>query len=92
MGASLELEIGDTAVLTVLKGQRSLPRLINTKIYGIYTSGLNEFDRQNVLMSNIDVRRLNGWNNDSVSAYVVHLNAPEQRSTLSAYWLSLIHI
>jgi lipoprotein-releasing system permease protein len=51
LASSLQLEIGDTAVLTVLKGQRGLPRLINTKIYGTYTSGLDEFDRQNVLMS-----------------------------------------
>lgn len=90
LAASLRLEIGDTAVLTVLKGQRGLPRLINTKIYGTYTSGLDEFDRQNVLMSDVDVRRLNGWNNDSVSAYIVHLNTPEQRSTLSAYWNALV--
>lgn len=90
LASSLQLEIGDTAVLTVLKGQRGLPRLINTKIYGTYTSGLDEFDRQNVLMSAVDVRRLNGWNKDSVSAYVVHLNAPEQRATLSAYWNALV--
>ena len=64
--------------------------MINTKIYGTYTSGLDEFDRQNVLMSDVDVRRLNGWNNDSVSAYIVHLNTPEQRSTLSAYWNALV--
>ena len=90
LASSLQLEIGDTAVLTVLKGQRGLPRLINTKIYGTYTSGLDEFDRQNVLMSAVDVRRLNGWNKDSVSAYVVHLNAPEQRASLSAYWNALV--
>jgi len=90
MASKLQLNIGDTAVLTLLKGERGLPRLINTEIYGTYSSGLDEFDRQNILMSDVDVRRLNGWNNDSVSTYVVHLNAPEQRATLSAYWNALV--
>ena len=90
IAGKLNLAVGDTAVLTLLKGERGLPRLINTKIYGTYTSGLDEFDQQNILMSDTDVRRLNGWDKDSVSAYVVHLNAPEQRATLSAYWNALV--
>ena len=90
VASKLQLTIGDTAVLTLLKGARGLPRLINAEVFGIYSSGLDEYDQQNVLMSDTDVRRLNGWDKDSVSAYVVHLNAPEQRATLSAYWNALV--
>ena len=86
LAQSLQLGIGDTAKIPILKSNRGTPRLINSQICGTFSSGLDEFDRQNILMRAIDVRKMNGWQSDSVSTYVVHLNTPEQQHALSSYW------
>ncbi len=81
LAQSLQLGIGDTAKIPILKSNRGTPRLINSQICGTFSSGLDEFDRQNILMRAIDVRKMNGWQSDSVSTYVVHLNTPKQKYT-----------
>jgi lipoprotein-releasing system permease protein len=90
LASKLSLQKGDSAVLTLFKGSRNMPRLVNTYVFGTFRTGLDEWDSQNILMNEEDVRRLNGWAQDSVSAYVVHLNVPEERELLSAYWNALV--
>ncbi len=84
------LGIGDTAVLTVLKNQGELPRLRKSIVEGLFTTGLDEFDRQTILMNQEDVARLNGWRGDSVSSYMVVLNDQEGREIISSYWNAVI--
>ena len=90
LARELGLGIGDTAVLTVLKNQGELPRLRKSIVEGLFTTGLDEFDRQNILMKQADVARLNGWRGDSVSSYMVVLNDQEGREIISSYWNAVI--
>ena len=90
LARELGLGIGDTAVLTVLKNQGELPRLRKSIVEGLFTTGLDEFDRQTILMNQEDVARLNGWRGDSVSSYMVVLNDQEGREIISSYWNAVI--
>lgn len=90
LARELGLGIGDTAVLTVLKSQGELPRLRKSIVEGLFTTGLDEFDRQTILMKQADVARLNGWRSDSVSSYMVVLNDQEGREIISSYWNAVI--
>jgi lipoprotein-releasing system permease protein len=90
LARELGLGIGDTAVLTVLKNQGELPRLRKSIVEGLFTTGLDEFDRQTILMKQADVARLNGWRGDSVSSYMVVLNDQEGREIISSYWNAVI--
>ena len=90
LARELGLGIGDTAVLTVLKNQGELPRLRKSMVEGLFTTGLDEFDRQTILMKQADVARLNGWRGDSVSSYMVVLNDQEGREIISSYWNAVI--
>lgn len=90
LARELGLGIGDTAVLTVLKNQGELPRLRKSIVEGLFTTGLDEFDRQTILMNQEDVARLNGWRSDSVSSYMVVLNDQEGREIISSYWNAVI--
>ena len=90
LARELGLGIGDTAVLTVLKKQGELPRLRKSIVEGLFTTGLDEFDRQNILMNAADVARLNGWRSDSVSSYMVLLNDQAGREIISSYWNAVI--
>lgn len=90
LARELGLGIGDTAVLTVLKNQGELPRLRKSIVEGLFTTGLDEFDRQTILMNQEDVARLNGWRADSVSSYMVVLNDQEGREIISSYWNAVI--
>ena len=90
LARELGLGIGDTAVLTVLKNQGELPRLRKSIVEGLFTTGLDEFDRQTILMKQVDVARLNGWRGDSVSSYMVVLNDQEGREIISSYWNAVI--
>lgn len=90
LARELDLGIGDTAVLTVLKNQGELPRLRKSIVEGLFTTGLDEFDRQTILMNQADVARLNGWRSDSVSSYMVILNDQEGREIISSYWNAVI--
>ena len=90
LARELGLGIGDTAVLTVLKRQGELPRLRKSIVEGLFTTGLDEFDRQNILMNAADVARLNGWRSDSVSSYMVLLNDQAGREIISSYWNAVI--
>ena len=90
LARELGLGLGDTAVLTVLKNQGELPRLRKSIVEGLFTTGLDEFDRQTILMKQADVARLNGWRGDSVSSYMVVLNDQEGREIISSYWNAVI--
>ena len=90
LARELGLGIGDTAVLTVLKNQGELPRLRKSMVEGLFTTGLDDFDRQTILMKQADVARLNGWRGDSVSSYMVVLNDQEGREIISSYWNAVI--
>lgn len=90
LARELALGIGDTALLTVLKNQGEMPRLRKSIVEGLFTTGLDEFDRQTILMNAEDVARLNGWRSDSVSSYMVLLNDREGREIISSYWNAII--
>ena len=90
LARELALGIGDTALLTVLKNQGEMPRLRKSIVEGLFTTGLDEFDRQTILMNAEDVARLNGWRSYSVSSYMVLLNDREGREIISSYWNAII--
>jgi lipoprotein-releasing system permease protein len=90
MAKELNLVVGDTAVLTVMRGQHGLPRLRKAPVEGIFQTSLDEFDQGNLLMNIADVRRMAGIRGDSVSAYVVEVKNPEEREILAAYWNALV--
>jgi lipoprotein-releasing system permease protein len=90
LSRELGLYTGDTAVLVLLKNQRSAPRLRKSVIEGVYQTGLDEYNRSNILMNLEDVRRLQGWKNDSVSNYTVVLSDAQQRADLAAYWNAIV--
>ena len=90
LARELALGIGDTALLTGLKNQGEMPRLRKSIVEGLFTTGLDEFDRQTILMNAEDVARLNGWRSDSVSSYMVLLNDREGREIISSYWNAII--
>lgn len=90
LASELSLSIGDTAMLVVIKNQSELPRLRKSRIEGLYSTALDEFNRAHILMNIDDVRRLQGWRNDSVSQYSVLLNSDDQRSELAAYWNAIV--
>jgi lipoprotein-releasing system permease protein len=90
LSRELGLYTGDTAVLVLLKNQQSAPRLRKSVIEGVYQTGLDEYNRSNILMNLEDVRRLQGWKNDSVSNYTVVLSDAQQRADLAAYWNAIV--
>lgn len=90
LSKELALEVGDTALLVVLKNQQSPPRLRKSVVEGIYSTGLEEFNKGHVLMNIGDVRRLHGWSGDSVSKYTVVLKDAEARADLAAYWNAVV--
>lgn len=86
----LELRVGDTAVIALLRNDRQVPQLRKAKIEGIYATPLQEFDEQFVLMQSSDVRRLHRWGSDSLSAYTVHLRQGEGRQIIADYWNAMV--
>jgi lipoprotein-releasing system permease protein len=82
--------MGDTAMLVVIQNQSEMPRLRKSRIEGLFSTALDEFNRGHILMNIDDVRRLQGWKNDSVSRYTVVLNSEDQRSELAAYWNAVV--
>ena len=90
LSKNLGLAVGDTAVLTVMRGQNGTPRMRKIPIEGLYQTALDEFDQGNLLMNLGDVQRIAGLKGDSISTYEVHVNAPEQRELLAAYWNALV--
>ena len=90
LASELSLSIGDTAMLVVINNKSEIPRLRKSRIEGLYSTALDEFNRGHILMNIDDVRRLQGWRNDSVSQYSVLLNSDDQRSELAAYWNAIV--
>ena len=90
LASELSLSMGDTAMLVVIQNQSEMPRLRKSRIEGLFSTALDEFNRGHILMNIDDVRRLQGWKNDSVSRYTVVLNSEDQRSELAAYWNALV--
>lgn len=87
---SLGLEVGDTAVLVSIQGQRQTPRLRDALILGDFETGLEEFNKNHIVMDLQDVRRMSGWRTDSVTHYSIVLEHPEDRNTVAAYWNALL--
>ena len=90
LASELSLSTGDTAMLVVINNKSEIPRLRKSRIEGLYFTALDEFNRGHILMNIDDVRRLQGWRNDSVSQYSVLLNSDDQRSELAAYWNAIV--
>ena len=57
---------------------------------GAFETGLDEFNTNHLIMNISDVRRLNGWRNDSVTHYSVLLQDSENRTTIAAYWNAIV--
>ena len=88
--SKLALSVGDTAILVAIKDQRSAPRLRDAVVLGAFETGLDEFNTNHVIMDINDVRRLNGWRNDSVTHYSVLLQESENRNIVAAYWNAIV--
>ena len=88
--SKLALSVGDTAVLVAIKDQQSAPRLRDAVVLGTFETGLDEFNTNHLIMNISDVRRLNGWRNDSVTHYSVLLQDSENRTTIAAYWNAVV--
>jgi len=88
--SKLALSVGDTAVLVAIKDQQSAPRLRDAVVLGAFETGLDEFNTNHLIMNISDVRRLNGWRNDSVTHYSVLLQDSENRTTIAAYWNAVV--
>ena len=82
--------MGDTAVLISIRDQQSAPRLRDAVVVSAFETGLDEFNLNHIIMDIEDVRRLNGWRNDSVTHYSIVLNDPEHRNTFAAYWNAIV--
>lgn len=87
---NLALSVGDTAVLVSIRDQQSAPRLRDAVVLSAFETGLDEFNLGHIIMDIEDVRRLNGWRNDSVTHYSIVLNDPEHRNTVAAYWNAIV--
>jgi lipoprotein-releasing system permease protein len=59
-------------------------------VLGAFETGLDEFNTNHLIMNISDVRRLNGWRNDSVTHYSVLLQDSENRTTIAAYWNAVV--
>ena len=87
---NLALSVGDTAVLVSIRDQQSAPRLRDAIVLSAFETGLDEFNLSHIIMDIDDVRRLNGWRNDSVTHYSIVLHDPEHRNTIAAYWNAIV--
>ena len=87
---NLALSVGDTAVLVSIRDQQSAPRLRDAVVLSAFETGLDEFNLNHIIMDIEDVRRLNGWRNDSVTHYSIVLNDPEHRNTVASYWNAIV--
>jgi lipoprotein-releasing system permease protein len=67
----LEVSIGDRVVLYFINEDESNPRMLQLTIYGLYTTGMEEFDNLFVLGDLQQVQRLNNWQSDQVSGFEV---------------------
>ena len=83
---NLGLALGDTATLIILPKDNQVPKFRKSVVEGIYTSGLEEYDRQNVLITLRDGQRLNRWRKDSVSGYQVAIHPNHDAGTVANWW------
>ncbi len=82
----LALEVGDRIELIINDPEQSMRRDM-FKLCGLYSTGLDEWDRM-VLVTDIrNVQRLSGWSEDQISGYELRFNSLKDAS-VAAQWLN----
>ncbi|MFR9523429.1 MAG: FtsX-like permease family protein [Rikenellaceae bacterium] len=77
----LAIEVGARLELILSEGSGELRRDL-FKVSGLYSTGLDEWDRMVVITDIRNVQRLNGWESDQISGYELHF--PSARFATSA--------
>lgn len=77
----LSIDVGARLELILSEGSGELRRDL-FKVSGLYSTGLDEWDRMVVITDIRNVQRLNGWENDQISGYELHF--PSARFATSA--------
>jgi lipoprotein-releasing system permease protein len=80
--ASLNLKKEDQAFLSFLKGEYSFTK--KCKVIDIFSTGITEFDQQNIITQIEFVQKLNNWNSKQYSAIEVFVKDKSQIETTAA--------
>ncbi len=80
------IEVGDRLELLVSEEDRSLRRDLY-KVCGLYSTGLDEWDRMIAITDLRNVQRLNGWSNSQISGYELDYNSLKEAGA----WCEMIN-
>ena len=70
----LKIKLDDNAILYFLNETESLPRILQLKVCGIYSTGLEEFDNIFILGDLKHIQRLNDWDEYKISGFEITIS------------------
>ncbi|MFP4845481.1 ABC transporter permease [Winogradskyella sp. PE311] len=81
----LGFKVGDKFQTLFGENLDKMPRIINYKIVGIYSSGFQELDEKFCLADLRHIQRLNKWGKDEIGSFEVFINDFSELQTISEH-------